>query len=79
MQEGGHKRYTKVFIMIYNAFPPAGNCNKKRNRAINFVRKKILDHARKASITEFYVKVRQCSYNVAIHDKDLLNISLIER
>ena len=78
MQQDGYKRYTRALIMIYNAFPPAKGNNKKRDRAISFARKKILDHAKREDITEFYVKVRQHSYNVTIHDKDLLSISLIE-
>jgi len=76
--EKGYEKYTRAFILIYNAFPPAkGNCNKKREKAIRFARKKILDHAKREDITEFKVQVRQRRYSVAINDKGLLNISLL--
>jgi len=76
--EKGYEKYTRAFILIYNAFPPAkGNCNKKREKAISFARKKILDHAKREKVTEFKVQVRQRLYSVAIDDKGLLNISLL--
>ena len=76
--EKEYEKYTRALIMIYNAFPPAkGNCNKKREKAIRFARKKILDHAKREDITEFKVQVKQHRYSVAIDDKGLLSIGLL--
>lgn len=77
-----NERYARALIRIYNAFPPINGRkggyknekDRKRELAISFARKKILNHGRKTGIIEFRVQVNRYIYNVVIKG-GLLNVN----